>query len=205
MRIFNFFVKGTGYLVQKCCFRTKIFYEDKNSQSRRIKGKAIIISNHTSVYDYAVMIFVFFGRVLRYQMAEILFKNNILGWFLSAMGGVKIDRYSHDNLGLDRSAEVLKKGGVLGVFPEGRIPKDGEETPLPFQHGAIYLALKEKAEIIPVYTNGSYFNKNRAKVVIGKKIDVNSLYDKELSEKENLEKIADFLREKVIELKRYIK
>lgn len=205
MRIFNFFVKVTGYLVQKCCFRTKIFYEDKNSQSRRIKGKAIIISNHTSVYDYAVMIFVFFGRVLRYQMAEILFKNKILGWFLSAMGGVKIDRYSHDNLGLDRSAEVLKKGGVLGVFPEGRIPKDGEETPLPFQHGAIYLALKEKADMIPVYTNGSYFNKNRAKVVIGKKIDVNSLYDKELSEKENLEKIADFLRKKVIELKRYIK
>lgn len=205
MRIFNYFVKITGWIVQKCCFRTKIFYEDKKAQSRKIKGKAIIVSNHTSVYDYAVMIFVFFGRVLRYQMAEILFKKKLLGAFLTAMGGVKLDRYSHDNLAVSKSAEVLKNGGVLGVFPEGRLPKDGEERPLVFQHGAAYLALKENAPIIPVYTNGSYFKKRRAKVVIGKPVDVKKLIDTSLSEKENLIKISEILREKVISLKEFIK
>ena len=201
MRIFNFFVKITGFLVQKLCFRTKVFYEDKSVQSRRIKSKAIIVSNHTSVYDYAVMIFVFFGRVLRYQMAEVLFKKKLLGVFLRAMGGIKLDRYSHDAAALSRSADILRKGGVVGVFPEGRLPKENEEAPLPFQSGAVYLSLLENAPILPVYTNGSYFNKKRAKVVIGKPIYASELYDDTLSEKENLISISAKLREKVIELK----
>ena len=48
IRFFNGFVKVTGWLVQKIIFRTKIYYEDKSVQSRRIKGKAIISSNHTA-------------------------------------------------------------------------------------------------------------------------------------------------------------
>ena len=48
---FNSFTKITGWIVQKICFRTKIYYEDKAVQGRRIKGSAILISNHTSVFD----------------------------------------------------------------------------------------------------------------------------------------------------------
>ena len=45
---FNWFVKITAYPVQKLIFRTKVYYQDKNVQSRHIKGAAIVISNHTS-------------------------------------------------------------------------------------------------------------------------------------------------------------
>ena len=48
---FNRFVKITAYPVQKLIFRTKVYYQDKNVQSRHIKGAAIVISNHTSVFD----------------------------------------------------------------------------------------------------------------------------------------------------------
>ena len=83
---FNYFVKITGWIIQKIIFRTKIFYEDKSVQSRRIKGPAIIISNHTSICDYAVYLFVFFFSTLRCQMAEVLYKNKLLGFFLKLMG-----------------------------------------------------------------------------------------------------------------------
>ena len=82
---FNYFVKITGWIVQKIVFRTKIFYEDKKVQSRKIKGKAIIVSNHTSVYDYAVYLFVFFFTTLRCQMAEILYKKKPLAIFLNKL------------------------------------------------------------------------------------------------------------------------
>ena len=52
-------VKFTGWPVQWLCFRTKVTYENRAVQSRRIKGPAIIVSNHTAVYDYAVLLFVF--------------------------------------------------------------------------------------------------------------------------------------------------
>ena len=97
-KIVQSFVKVTGWPIQWCCFRTKVHYEDKKVQGRGIKGPAIIISNHTSVYDYAVMLYVFRFRYLRYLMAELLFKRPFLGKFLKCMGGIKVDRYSKTSM-----------------------------------------------------------------------------------------------------------
>lgn len=199
-KVFQSFVKITGWPVQWCCFRTKIHYEDKSVQGRDIKGPAIIISNHTSVYDFALMLFVFRFRYLRYLMAELLFKRPVLGKFLKAIGGIKVDRDSYDFSFISKSLETLEKGGIIGVFPEGRLPKEGEQRPLPFKPSGAYLAYLSEVPIIPVYTNGSYFNKKRAHVIIGKPIDVKAIIDEKFSEKENIERINNIFREKVIEL-----
>ena len=200
IHFFNWFTKVTSWIVQKLCFRTKIYYEKRAEQGRRIRGSAIIISNHTSVYDYAVFLFVFFGRTLRYQMAEVLFKKVLLRSFLKCMGGIFVDRDSNDFAFMDQSQEILKKGGVVGIFPEGRIPDSHEKKPLPFKSGATHLALISDAPIIPVYTNGSYFHKQRARVIIGKPIYVSELYDSREDYKTNLERITQELRDRIINL-----
>lgn len=197
---FQAFTRITAWPVQALCFRTKIHYEDKRVQGRRIKGAAIIISNHTSVYDFAVMLFTFPFRTLRYLMAEVLFKRKMLSRLLRRLGGIMVDRDSYDFAFLEKCNEILSKKGVVGIFPEGRLPLKDEERPLPFMPSAAYLALMSGAPIIPVYTNGSYFNKKRAHVIIGKPIDVLSLTDKNLSEKENIEKVNEYLRKKIVEL-----
>ena len=199
-RFFYWFVKITAWPVQKLVFRTKIFFESNKKGQRKIKGPAIVVSNHTSVYDYAVMLFVFRSRVLRYQMAEVLFKKRFLGWFLKAMGGIKVDRDSHDFGFIERSKEILDLGGVVGVFPESRLPKPEEERPLPFRPSAAYLSLYSGVPVVPVYISGGYFKKNGIKVVIGDTIDLRDRYDESKSEKENLESLSDLLRDKIIEL-----
>lgn len=198
--LWNWFVKITGWLPQKLCFRTKVYYEDKKAQSRRIKGPAIIVSNHTSVYDYAVFMFVFFSRTLRYQMAEILFRKKGLGGFLRALGGIEVNRETHDASCMGKSASILQKGGVVGVFPESRLPKPDEAPPLEFKPGAALLALSTGVKIIPVYTDGCYFKKKRARVMIGKPVDVRALYDDSLSERQNIDVITQKLRQKIIDL-----
>ncbi len=196
---FNWFTKITAYLVQKLCFRTKIYYEDKSVQDRRIHGAAIIISNHTSVFDYAVMLFVFPWRTLRYQMAEVLFRRRPgLGLFLRQMGGIYVDRDARNFDFLRVSENILKKGGVVGVFPESRLPKEDEERPLPFKSSVAYLALTAGVKIIPVYTNGSYFQKKRARVIIGTPIDAESLLDPAADDKTNVCIVAEKLRERII-------
>ncbi|MBQ3668953.1 MAG: 1-acyl-sn-glycerol-3-phosphate acyltransferase, partial [Clostridia bacterium] len=167
INLMQLFVRATGYLPQKAVFRTKLHYEDRRRQSRYIKGSAIIVSNHTAVYDYAQFLFVFMNRTLRYQMAEILFQKQPLGTFLKLMGGIQVDRGSTELGFMAASEQILKKGGVVGIFPEGRLPREGEVPPIDFKPGAAFLAMVSGAKVIPVYTDGNYFNKKRAHVVIG--------------------------------------
>ena len=82
IRLFNAFVKLTGLPAALLVFRTKVYYENKAAQGRRIKGAAVLVSNHTSVFDYAVYLFVFFTRTLRTLMAEVLFEKKLLALFL---------------------------------------------------------------------------------------------------------------------------
>ncbi|MGN0374094.1 MAG: lysophospholipid acyltransferase family protein [Butyrivibrio sp.] len=200
-KFFTAFTKITAYPMQFFCFRTKVYYEDRKVQGRRIKGPAIIISNHTAVYDYAVFLFVFFGRTLRYQMAEVLFEKKFLGPFLKAMGGIRVDRNTYNFSFIEKSEEILREGGVVGIFPESRLPRKDEERPLPFKPSAAFIAINSGVPVIPVYTNGSYFNSQRARVIIGKPINPSSYIDSSLPERENIHKFTDVLRDKILELR----
>ena len=202
--LFNAFVRVTAYPVQLPIFRTKVYYEDRRVQSRRIKGGAIVICNHTSVWDYAALMFVFFFRTLRAQMAEVLFEKQPLGLFLKMMGGVRVDRNVYDFGFVSQSQRILEKGGVVEIFPESRLPLKGEERPLPFKPSAAYLGLLSGAPMIPVFTNGAYFSKKRARVIIGKPLYARALTDDSLSEKENIARVSEALREKIISLEKQL-
>ena len=204
MNIFNAFVRLTAYPVQLPVFRTKIYYEDKAVQGRRIRGAAIVLSNHTSVWDYAVWMFVFFTRTLRAQMAEVLFQKQPLGLFLKWMGGIRVDRNASDFGFVTRSQEILDKGGVVEIFPESRLSLKGEARPLPFKPSAAYLALQSGVPVIPVFTDGAYFSRRRAHVIIGKPVFARDLTDNSLTEKENLTRVSDALRQKIISLEKQL-
>lgn len=201
---FNVFTKITAWPLQFLCFRTKVYYEDKSVQGRHIRGGAIIISNHTSIFDYAVYLFVFLTRTLRFQMAEVLFKKKGLSLLLRALGGVFVDRTGFDFGFVAKSGRIIEKGGVVGIFPESRLPLPDEERPLPFKTSAAYIALTTGAPIVPVVTNGSYFTKKRARVLIGKPVYAEGLTKPGASEKENLQAVSDALREKIIELEKLL-
>ncbi len=199
--IFSWIVKITAYPIYLLLFRTKVYYTNKRKQSRKIKGKAIVVSNHTSVWDFALMLFLFPCRLLRCVVAEVVYKNFGMTTFLRLFGAIKVDRHTQDFAFVSKSVEILNKGGVIEIYPEGRLPdRHGDVPPLPFKPSAVYIALESGAPIIPVYTNGKYFSFKRARAIIGEPINVRDLYDDNLSEKENIERINQFLRDTVIKL-----
>lgn len=199
--LFNWFAKITGWPIQLVCFRKKVYYENKKVQSRHVRGKAIIISNHTSVFDYPVTMFVFWTRTLRWQMSELVMKKPVLGVLLRMLGGIYVDRGSHDFGFMAKCEKILDRGGVVGICPEGRIPLKDEARPLEFKTGAAYLALTTDTPIIPMYTNGSYFTfKERARVIIGEPIIPSETVDPDKTDKENIEELTRVMREKIIQL-----
>ena len=201
IKFLNGFVKLTGWPIFALIHRTKYYYEDKAVQSRKIKGKAIIMSDHHAVWDFATMMFAFPGRILRCVIAELMFeKSKLFGWFLKNIGGIRVDRNEQDFAFITKSCEVLDKGGVVEIYPESRIPNEGEITPLPFKPSTVYIALSTGAPIIPVVSSGNYFCFKRLRVLIGKPIDVRELFDDSLGEKANIENINEILRNTIIRL-----
>ena len=199
--LFHWIVKITGFIPQLFLINPKVYYEDKAVQGRKIKGKAIVMPNHHTVLDVAVLMFIFWGRTLRTLMAEVLFKKNfIMTFFLKCLGGIKVDRDSHDFSFIAKSKKILDKGGVVEIYPESRIAKPDEQKPLPFKPSVVYLALESDAPIIPVYHNGNHFKKGKCEAIIGKPIFVKDYYDETKTEKENLDYICNMLRDKIIDL-----
>ena len=190
------FVKITGYIPHLFYFKKKVYYVNKQKSSRKIKGSAIIISNHKSVFDFALYMFVFPFRDIYTLIGEVMFeKGKLFGWFLRKLGGIKVERQNYDFDFINKALEKLEKGKVLEIYPESRLPLKHEKNILPFKPSFVYLALESDAPIIPVYTNGEYNTKKRTKVLIGEKIYLRELYDDSKSEKENIDYLCNYVRD----------
>lgn len=197
------FVKITGLPLQHFYYRRKVYYECNDKRLRKIKGPALIISNHTSVYDYPLIMYTFFGRTIRTLVGEGLYEYKILGKLLNRMGGIKVDRQNFDFSFLSKMSECLRKGQVGLIFPESRVPTDKDPVGLlDFKPSYVSIALENNVPIIPVYTNGMYGKKRRsykerARIIIGKPIIISLLFNKNKSEKENILYINNFVRDKI--------
>lgn len=196
----NWFTKITAWPFQRVIFRTKYRFVDRKAQGRHIKGPAVIVPNHTSIFDFATLLFAFPTRTLRVQMAEVVFRKPVLGTFLRMLGGIYVNRDAHSVRCLTQSEGILRRGGVVGVFPEGRLPRPEEERPLPFQPGAALLSLTTGAPAIPVFIRGHYFGKGRIEILIGKPIDLRAACDGIDDEREAIRHATAILREEIIKL-----
>ena len=202
-RFILWFTKLTGWPAEQVFFHKKIYYEDKSVQRRKIKGGALIVSNHYSVYDYPLIMFTFFGRTIRPLVAEVIFnKSGFMNRFMRHLGAIRVDRDSYDFSFMSTMVKCLKAKQVGLVFPESRIGEEDEKVDgmLEFKPSFVYMALEAGVPIIPVYTNGVYGKDkkkkhDRARIIIGKPINLSEMYDEDKSEKENINELCDYVRE----------
>lgn len=194
------FTKITG-LPMFLYLKLKIFCKDDNKSFRHVPRSCIIMSNHTSLFDFALYLAIFYFRSVRFLMAEILFnKNPVLTLFLYKIGGIKVDRNVCDFSFVGDSLDILDNGGTVGVFPEGRLPKKGEGI-LPFKPGIIHIALRTTAPIIPIYTDGNYGLFKRAHVIFGEPIYLSQYCSTETPSSEEIEMLTSLLRNRICDLK----
>ncbi len=200
-KLFTVFVKVTGILPYMVMMRPKIYYEDKSKQSRKIRGKAIVMPDHHEIWDVATMMHAFPCRDLRCIISELICTNKFISFFVKNMGFIVTDRSAKDFSFITKAQRILDKNGVIELYPEGRLPNPGEETPLEFKPSIAYLALESGAPIIPVASNGSFLKKERMRTIIGTPVNVRELYDDSISERDNIDNITNILRNRIIDLK----
>ncbi|MGI5849832.1 MAG: lysophospholipid acyltransferase family protein [Christensenellales bacterium] len=188
-KIIRFFGKPVIYLL----FLPKIIGK-KNS---RIEGKAIIISNHLSMWD-PLFIAVVFKRQIFWMGKVELFKNVLARAFFFAVKAFPVRRGEGDLPAIRHAFRLLRDGKLFGIFPEGKRVKTGEIGK--FEPGTSMIALKNDAPIIPLYIKGNYKLFRRMKLIVGEPIKISD-YIGHKADPSTIEEATKFLENKLKDLR----
>ncbi len=147
-------------------YRMKRLNSQGDKYTERLKGGAIIAANHTSMQDPFLVGVVFWYRRLFFLAAEaVMGKSKIKAWLLKEAGAIKIDRNAADIEAINKAADILKSGRLLSVFPQGEIKKQEQVNTI--KSGAVLIALRAKAPIIPIYIKPKKHWYSRRVAIIG--------------------------------------
>lgn len=116
-------------------------------------GGVVLASNHVSYLD-----FIFCGyaarpskRLVRFMAKKSTFDNPVSGPLMKSMHHIPVDRASGAG-SLEQATQWLRKGEVVGVFPEATISQSFEVKD--FKTGAVRMAAEAGAPIVPMITFG---------------------------------------------------
>jgi 1-acyl-sn-glycerol-3-phosphate acyltransferase len=113
------------------------------------RGPAILCPNHISFFDSALLAFTMPRNISFVGKAEYMdsWKTK---YILPAMGMIPIDRSGGERstTALDAAADVLRRGDLFGIYPEGTRSRDGRLHK--GRTGAARLAMKMGCPIFPV-------------------------------------------------------
>ena len=180
--------------------RTKVYYEDETRQNKKLKGKAIIISNHQHPLDGLVILHKYFFRRIYYIIGDFFKQgfSRLLRIFIRLSGGVIVDRETFSFDFFEQSKRLLNKGKLLLIFPEGRFSYEYE--PIRFIYSYLMLALQNDTPIVPVVSDCNYGLKSRTHIIIGNSIEPAKLIDPRDVTKEKLVEMNESIYQKFMEL-----
>lgn len=134
------------------------------------EGACIICPNHTSNWDPLIVV-VCNKRQIRMMAKAELYKNAGLRFLSYVFGMFPVKREGGDVEAIKNSLRVLKKNEVLGLYPEGT--RKGMEKGIKPKNGAVLIAIKSGAPIVPVGIQGDFKMFRQVKLNYGKPIYYN--------------------------------
>ena len=140
-------------------------------------GPVILVANHDSMLDPWILGLAT-PRPIRYMAKAELWSYPVVRTIMEWFGTFPVDRGIGDRAALGRASELLARGQMLGMFPQG--------TCLPYRNrpwlrGAARLALSTGTTIVPVCLVGGEkalrpgkfkLGLPRIRVIVGKPIEV---------------------------------
>ncbi len=134
----------------------KIIYRLSTSGQENIPRTeaAILVANHTSFLDPPI-IAVAFKRQVSFMAKKELFRIPVLGRLLILFSSFPVSREKADLRAFKTALKLLRKKGIVGLFPEGTRQRLGYKKLGPMHTGAAYLALKSGVPLIPVGISGT--------------------------------------------------
>lgn len=139
-------------------FLVKIFAYLKGqriTQNIKIKGPAIALSNHTSFYDFIYTTAALYPHRVTYLAANKMFYEPVTGFFLRLARAIPKSLMQADPVATLKAFRILKKNGLISIFPEGQISPTG--TLLEPAYAIAKFLKKANVDVYIVRHQGAYF------------------------------------------------
>jgi 1-acyl-sn-glycerol-3-phosphate acyltransferase len=114
-----------------------------------LSGPLVVAANHESVLDPFVLGTVI-PRPLHYVAKAELWRYPVVRTWIEALGAIPVERGRGDLAMVERARDVLARGQVVALFPEGGVRRRGV-----WLRGAARLALASGAPLLPVRLLGT--------------------------------------------------
>ncbi|MHB8901590.1 MAG: lysophospholipid acyltransferase family protein [Thermoguttaceae bacterium] len=146
---------------------------------------AVIVSNHRAPVD-PTFLYLSTNRIVHWMVAKEYCVLPILSWFFRTAQCIPVNRGGIDTKATKSAIRYAERGGLVGMFPEGRINKT-RDVLLPGRPGAALIALRARVPIVPMYVEGSPFDGTvfgclfmtaKTTLTIGKPMDLSAWYDR---------------------------
>lgn len=115
-------------------------------------GPFLLVSNHLNLIDPPVL-GALLPRRVTFMAKEELFRVPIVGLVVKSYGAFSVRRGQPDRQAIRTASDVLRNGGVIGIFPEGTRSKSGKMNEA--YPGAALLALMTASTLVPVGISGT--------------------------------------------------
>ena len=110
----------------------------------------IVAINHTCAFDPVFVACPKQVPALHFMAKVELFKNPIVGWFITHMYGFPVKRGKGDTSAIDYGIKIIEEGHVMAICPEGKRIKDKDGVPQRAKSGVAVIAKATGADILPV-------------------------------------------------------
>ncbi|WP_300408169.1 lysophospholipid acyltransferase family protein [Lagierella sp.] len=143
------FLKGVVGFFIKILYKIEVYGKENVPK----EGPLILCANHKSLLD-PIVLAVAMDRQVHFMGKEELWDNPILKFLLDRVGAFPVNRSKSDLKSIRTSMAILKRGDVLGIFPEGtRVKTVSIEN---IKEGIGMLSNRSKSIIQPVFIDTEY-------------------------------------------------
>lgn len=113
-------------------------------------NKFVVTCSHKGWIDVIMLALALYPRPVHFMAKRELFASKVIGWFLRSIYAFPVNRENPGPSTLKTTIKLLKEEKCVGIFPGGT--RTTEEIPL--KRGAVTIALKANALLIPVAYKG---------------------------------------------------
>ncbi|EIE98613.1 lysophospholipid acyltransferase family protein [Saccharomonospora glauca] len=139
-----------GRLIARLLYRPAYRLRVRGMERVPRTGPVVLVANHSTMLE-PQLIFGMLPRRSVFLVKKEMFTGAV-GWGLRRIGQVPVRRGSPDRTALLTVTDVLRDGGLVGVFPEGtRGAGDVSQA----QRGAAWLVRATGAVVLPVAVRGT--------------------------------------------------
>jgi len=180
-------------MIVRSIYRLLFRLEARGVSNIPAAGPVILCSNHKSLQD-PFTLGAWVPRKVHYMAKAELFKIPIVAPVIRGWGAFPVKRGGVSKEAIRTAIELLQSGRVMGIFPEGT----RNETLGSAKRGAVTIAIRSGAAVVPVALVGEYRLFRKMIAVYGAPIDMRPFAESGTTE--SMEQATELIMSKIREM-----